>query len=401
MKKTRFFLVFLCVLITFPPICSAVPLSSLLLSGRPEAPAGGKQTVPFELVGHLIVLKASIDGSGPVYTFVLDTGSITAVTKDLASRLGLGSQGTCRAMGATGEGDQVCLTRLKSLALGGFAGKDIPAVVFDPHFRQRAGIDIDGFIGSNFLRFFRVEIDYRNKLLTLSRDTAPLAPVAGGAIVNIGQDWKNAFVPQVALKCGDSGFTAWIDTGLYDTMSIPGPFLGKTNMDAQIESVGAMGSGNFGNMEKTRMVRLSGLSIGPLKVARVIATSQPGQKYALIGYGLLSNFTVTIDYPAKKMLLAPAEGGRPMDNLFSTGIAISRDYTGKTFVAGVWKPSPAGTLGLEPGEEITRVDGRPAAGYTLARLETLLFDDAIPRVELSIKETFGDKDLTIGKKYLF
>ena len=259
-------------------------------------------------------------------------------------------QGTCKARGATGAGSKVCLTRLRSLALGGFEAKDISAVVFDPHFRQRAGISVDGFIGSNFLRFFKVRIDYRKRLLTLSNDTAPMAPVPGGTLVTIGQDWKGAFVPLVRARCGNAGFTASVDTGLYDPMSIPGAFLNKTNMDGQIDGNGAMGSGNFGNMDKARMVRLSDLSIGPLRIGKVIATTQSAQTYALIGYGLLSNYTVTIDYPAKQMLLVPAEGGRPVCNFFSTGLAIGRDYSGGTYVSGVWAPSPAQSAGLAPGD---------------------------------------------------
>lgn len=392
---------FLCVLIAFTACCSANPVASLLSSGRPNVRAGVNKTIPFELIGHLIVVKGSVDGSGPVYTFVLDTGSMTTVSKQLASRLGLEMNGTCRARGATGADGKVCLTRLKSLALGGFEAKDISAVVFDPHFKQRAGIAIDGFIGSNYLRFFKVSIDYRRKLLTLSQDTAPIAPVPRGTIVKIGQDGNNAFVPQVEVRCGNARFMASVDTGLYDPMSIPGAFLDKTNMDAQVFGDGAMGSGNFGNMDKARMVRLSDLTIGPLRVGKVIANSQSGQTFALIGYGLLSNFTVTIDYPAGQMLLVPAEGGRRMDNLFSTGIAISRDYTGKIFVAGIWKPSPAGNMGLAPGDQITEVDGRTAGSYTLASLQTLLFNDAVPSIELTIKEPFGEKNLTIGKKCLF
>lgn len=357
--------------------------------------------MPIKLIGHLIVVKASIDGSGPAYTFVLDTGSITAVTKRLARRLGLEMNGTCEARGATGAGNRVCLTKLKSLALSGYEVKDIPAVVFDPHFRQRAGIRVDGFIGSNFLRFFTVKIDYHKKLLTLSDDMAPLAPVPGGTIVRIGQDWKDAFVPQVRLRCGNSHFTASVDTGLYDPMSIPGAFLDSTNMDGQIAGNGTMGSGNFGNMDKVRMVRLKNLNIGPLRIGKVIATSQPGQRYALIGYGLLSNFTVTIDYPAGQMLFVPAQGGRRVDNLFSIGIAIGRDFAGKTIVSGVWEPSPAESVGLAPGDRITEVDGRPAGSYSLVGLQNILFDDAVHSIKLSVSEPLGEKNITLGKKYLF
>lgn len=400
MKRIGFFLVFFGALLSLTASCSADTAFSILSSGVPQFGAGGSATIPFELVGHLIIVKASLDGSGPQYTFVLDTGSVTAVNTRLADRLGLARQGTCTARGATGAGNQVCLTTLQSLTLGGMGVKNIGAVVFDPHFKERAGISVDGFIGSNFLRFFTVKIDYRRKLLTLSNATAPMTSVPGETLVNIGLDWKNAYVPQVSATSGDASFTASVDTGLYDPLSIPAAFLDKTNLDGQILGDGAMASGNFGNMDKARMVRLSNLGIGPLRIGKVVATTQSGQAYALIGYGILSNYTVTIDYPARKMLLAPAAGGKPMNNFFSTGLTIGRDYAG-TYVSGVWAPSPAKSLGLAPGDRIIEVDGRPAGSYPLASLQKLLFDDSVPGLKLSVREPLGEKNLTIGKRYLF
>jgi hypothetical protein len=400
-KKVCFFLAFFCALTTCPAFSLAENTVSLLASGQALAGAHSQATLPFELVGHLIIVKAAVNGSAPDYTFVLDTGSITAVSKKFASRLGLRMEGICSARGSTGAGSKVCLTRLKNLSLGGLQAGDVSAVVFNPHFSQRAGIRIDGFIGSNFLRFFKVRIDYGKKLLTLSSDTAPLAPVAGGTLISIAEDWKNAFVPQVAARCGKEGFAASIDTGLCDPLSIPAEFLKSTSIDAQLYGNGAMASGNFGNLDQARLVRLTDLSLGPLQIGKAVATTQRGQTLALIGYGILSNFTVTIDYPSKQMLLVPNHGGRPMDNLYSAGLALSRDYAGNTVVTGVWNPSPAANMGLAPGDVITQIDGRPAKSYTLAGVQKLLFDTSIPALKLSVREPFGDKNLTLDKKYLF
>jgi C-terminal processing protease CtpA/Prc len=58
-------------------------------------------------------------------------------------------------------------------------------------------------------------------------------------------------------------------------------------------------------------------------------------------------------------------------------------------------------MGLAPGDQITEVDGKPAGDYTLVSLQSLLFDDAVSSIELSIKAPLGEKNLTIGKKCLF
>ena len=68
---------------------------------------------------------------------------------------------------------------------------------------------------------------------------------------------------------------------------------------------------------------------------------------------------------------------------------------------GIREPSPAGGFGSRSGDRITEVDGKPASSYTLASLQKLLFDDAVPCIKLSIQEPLGEKNLTIGKKCLF
>ena len=48
-----------------------------------------KGTVPFELNEHLIVIKGKINGSQKNYNFVLDTGALTFVDKEVVEELEL------------------------------------------------------------------------------------------------------------------------------------------------------------------------------------------------------------------------------------------------------------------------------------------------------------------------
>jgi S1-C subfamily serine protease len=123
---------------------------------------------------------------------------------------------------------------------------------------------------------------------------------------------------------------------------------------------------------------------------------------SMIGKEFLSRFVVTLNYPAGEMLLVPSDGDKPRDNVFTTGIGVVRDASGKAIVSGVWSGSPADRLGIMARDEIAAINGKPASDYTLHALrEILKQDDGIEAVDFVIRNSQGEKRLTIRKEYLF
>jgi len=287
--------------------------------------------------------------------------------------------------------------------MGGFKAEGISAAIFDmDKIRQISGEKVDGVIGSNFLRFFKVKIDYQKRLVTLSGNTAPLIPVPGASPVQIEQSMKMGFAPLVTVSCGETTFDAAIDTGLIAPLSLPPSLSREISQEAGIEGKGVMGGGAIKDFEKVRLVRLDSIRIGSRETGKIMATVAEGQKNALIGYTFLSNYIVTLNYPAEEMLLVPAEGGRNIDNLFTTGIVIRRDDMGKTLVSGVWSGSPADRLGIAMGNEILEINGKAADTFTLQELREQMYDDdRIKTVDLLISNHFGERNYTIVKEYLF
>jgi predicted aspartyl protease len=135
--------------------------------------------VPFQLAAAakpLILVPAMVNGQGP-FSFALDTGaSRTMISGELARTLHIPivEEGS-----ATGGGGQVKMAagKLNSLAVGHTTVYDhgIGVGEFLTMLSQAVGNKLDGILGFNFLRQFRVTIDYPGSRLALGSAGAEMA----------------------------------------------------------------------------------------------------------------------------------------------------------------------------------------------------------------------------------
>src|SRR6266704_4741837 len=119
----------------------------------------------FRLVGGaqpLILLPVRVNDRGP-FDFILDTGAGTSLlSSELAKRLGLKITGSKEGQSAAGK-VAVSLARVSSLAIGSTRLDDVDVGIVDlSQIAKTIGANVDGDLGYNFLRYFRVTLDYRN-----------------------------------------------------------------------------------------------------------------------------------------------------------------------------------------------------------------------------------------------
>ena len=120
------------------------------------------------LAKPLLLVDVHANGHGP-FQFAIDTGtSTTAIAPELAKQLGLKAS----PVGPLTTGDaQVNVTAgtLESFQVGRAGIEDLVVVVADffSMLSQAVGVRLDGIIGYNFLRNFRVVIDYPGEKLRL------------------------------------------------------------------------------------------------------------------------------------------------------------------------------------------------------------------------------------------
>ena len=120
------------------------------------------------LAKPLLLVDVHANGHGP-FQFAIDTGtSTTAIAPELAQQLGLKASPVGPL---TTGGAQVNVTAgtLESFQVGRARIDDLVVVVADffSMLSQAVGARLDGIVGYNFLRNFRVVIDYPGEKLRL------------------------------------------------------------------------------------------------------------------------------------------------------------------------------------------------------------------------------------------
>src|ERR1700693_5768101 len=119
--------------------------------------------IGFRLAGGaqpLILLPVQVNDRGP-FDFILDTGAGTSLlSSDLAKQLQVKIIGSKEGQSAGGK-VSVSLAKVDSLAVGGTKLDDVDVGIVDlAHIGKTIGAQIDGDLGYNFLKHFRVTIDY-------------------------------------------------------------------------------------------------------------------------------------------------------------------------------------------------------------------------------------------------
>jgi hypothetical protein len=115
-----------------------------------------------------LVVPVHINGEGP-YSFVLDTGAtFTCVTETLSTELDLPEPRGQVGIGAgIGGGGRLRIIHIDSLRVGAVRADDLRACAIDLSAVQALGIEADGLLGLNFLREFRVTLDFQRGVLGL------------------------------------------------------------------------------------------------------------------------------------------------------------------------------------------------------------------------------------------
>lgn len=155
-----------------PGLLLAIALVSCRVDGptHVEAPADSAAGVtPFELAGPgeaALLVPVYLNGQGP-HQFVLDTGAtLTCVNESVADTLDLPARRGQFGIGAgIGSSGSLQLVAIDSLRVGATTAFDLTACVLDLSQLEQAGLRVDGLVGLNFLKSFRVTLDFGTNTL--------------------------------------------------------------------------------------------------------------------------------------------------------------------------------------------------------------------------------------------
>jgi predicted aspartyl protease len=269
--------------------------------------------VKFRLAGGaqpLILLPVQVNGDGP-FEFILDTGAGTSLlSSDLAKKLKIKIISTKEGQSAGGK-ISVSLAKVDSLAVGQAKLDDVDVGIVDlTHIGNTIGTKIDGDVGYNFLKHFRITIDYHDceirldeprRIQRLGRSSKAEVPMRLASLA------KPLLLVDVHAN-GHGPFQFAIDTGTSTTAIAPelARQLGlKSSPIGPLTTGGAQVNVTAGTLESFKVGR-AGVDDLVVVVADFFGTlSQAvGAKLdGIVGYNFLRNFRVVMDYPSEKFRL--------------------------------------------------------------------------------------------------
>lgn len=156
------------------PGLSACDVELPRTAGRATAPADTVAgEVAFRLAGPneaALVVPVHVNGAGP-YDFVFDTGAtITCVDPDIVRRLGLEETPFAPGVGiGVGGAERVRVVRLASLRIGAARVEDVLACVLELEQVRGLGLEVHGLVGLNFMKPFRITLDFERRVLRIVR----------------------------------------------------------------------------------------------------------------------------------------------------------------------------------------------------------------------------------------
>jgi len=389
----------------------SVGLSCVWSVARPDENVVSQPTplevLRVDLYGKRVWLTATVNQVELVFQFDSAAGT-SLLTPKAAERAGLRPHAWASAGGAGDNTIRIQVTRGVTLRLGRVSWI-APSVALIPldNIDEGTGRRADGLIGKDFLERFVVEIDYAAGQMNLY-DPSKYAYSGTGTSFPITLREGPIIEGQIAMPGqGRLPCRLLVDAPYTGSLAFSRPFVEKHRLlDAAVALTPQLLKSKMrgvGGESLIHIGRVQSLTLGPYSFERPVSefclaeggTLARSDIDGLLGAEILRRFRVIFDYPHLRMILEPA--ARALKDAFEydmSGLeirAVPPEF--KSFaVRRVHEGSPAAKAGVQVGDSITVINGRPVQELTLPEIRETL---RVPGREIRISIVRGEeqKDL--------
>lgn len=294
------------------------PLTWFEALAQPPEPDGATDTDRLAFARdeyERMTVPVRLAGAGP-FRFLVDTGSDrTAVSRELAGRLGLEPRPNARMHSATGQ-TEVAMAAIPELTLSRKAVRRINAPLLD-----RDDIGADGILGIDSLRSHRVMFDFASQTLTIESAEGFAARDEEGTIVISARRREGRLVITDAEAEGQP-LSVVLDTG--SQLSVANQALrrklerrGALSLFGPIDLVSVTGHTLRGELAIIREIEIGKITVRDLVVvladAHTFRQLQLDRTPALLfGMNALKSFDkVSIDFASRKLRFVLPKGENP------------------------------------------------------------------------------------------
>ncbi|MCK5148291.1 aspartyl protease family protein [bacterium] len=378
---------------------SALPQQMELLvkfnSGKPYMNEDTTR-IQFNLIAHKIYLKVKVNDSRP-FNFILDTGAITAIDQDVATELNL-ERGTALPALDTLMSAYISKGPVK-INVGDLSVCEFIPIITDLPDASDSEPSLDGFIGSDFLRFFCLTINYQEKTLMFSSDK--LLPSEPFYTVQMEKFFPLGF-PMIDCIINQShNMKMMIDTGSPFSFVCPISVIDDDdifNDQVVLKSYGTFMKWPSTTTEYNYLSYARSFKCGDFNANNIpIFFAELPRQFSsgLIGKDFLCNFITTIDYLNNEIFLEPVQH-KYEDNMFSIGLSIKKKDS-RFFVKSIWQDSPAHKSGVKVNDEILKLNNYNAKDLSIEKINNILNNDEISVIHLDVKNINGENSMSLTK----
>ena len=380
--------------------------STPILAQRPQSRASGRTRtqpspgvrfssgrsatgVPFDFVGNLILLKARVNNSAPLW-FIFDTGaSSTVLDANQAKALAFKERGRIAGTGTAGT---AVASRVRGVSLGfqgvELTGRTLYTLPID-FISAALGLRVGGIIGNDIIREFVVEIDYASKTLNFYDPSSYRYDGSGQIFPLFVGDEGNVFVNARVEIEGREPLTGKfeVDTGSTGSLTLNTPFVKKHRLLSSITRSKQVKLGGVGGTAGAATARVRSIRLGRFELSDPVVRFSQATKgdYAsasfdgLLGGQIFSRFKVIVDLQRRRVMLEPNDllAASFEDDMSGMKLLGDGEDFSTYLIDEVEENSPAAEAGVQGGDILAEIDGRAAREFSLEEIRRMFKLDGV------------------------